>query len=407
MPTFKYKALKKGETESYESTVEAKDRFEVYGIVRKDDAQVLSVEEVTTTHAALSGDILKVFRRIKDTDRILLTRNLGAMLNAGLSLSRALDVIERQTKNPKLKDVVKGMSSEIESGGSLSSAMLKYPQVFPNIVTSMVAAGEEAGTLSESLTIVSLQLERAYDLKKKVKGAMIYPSVIVSVLLLVGVMMMIFIVPTLTETFREMEIDLPMSTRVIIGLSDFLVEYTFMAFLILAAVIAGGIATMRTERGKRGFESIFLRIPMLGTLMRETNSARTGRTLASLLRSGVNMLSSIEITKDVLQNHHYKDVLVRAHKEVQGGKALASVFVAAEDVYPPLVGELIAVGEETGALPDMLLEVATFYEKAVEQKTKNMSTIIEPFLMLIVGGAVGFFAVSMISPIYNITSTIQ
>jgi type IV pilus assembly protein PilC len=407
MPTFKYKALKKGEKESYEATIEAKDRFEVYGIVRKDDAQVLSVEEVTTTHAALSGDILKVFRRIKDTDRILLTRNLGAMLNAGLSLSRALGVIERQTKNPKLKDVVKGMSSEIESGGSLSSAMLKYPQVFPNIVTSMVAAGEEAGTLSESLTIVSLQLERAYDLKKKVKGAMIYPSVIVSVLLLVGVMMMIFIVPTLTETFREMEIDLPMSTRVIIGLSDFLVEYTFMAFLILAAVIAGGIATMRTERGKRGFESIFLRIPMLGTLMRETNSARTGRTLASLLRSGVDMLSSIEITRDVLQNHHYKDVLVRAHKEVQGGKALASVFVAAEDVYPPLVGELIAVGEETGALPDMLLEVAAFYEKAVEQKTKNMSTIIEPFLMLIVGGAVGFFAVSMISPIYNITSTIQ
>jgi type IV pilus assembly protein PilC len=164
---------------------------------------------------------------------------------------------------------------------------------------------------------------------------------------------------------------------------------------------------MRTKIGTRIFETVFLRIPMIGTLMKETNSARTGRTLASLLASGVNMLTAIDITKDVIQNSYYREVLVKAREQVQKGSPLAEVFIEAEHLYPPLVGEMIAVGEETGALPDMLREVAQYYEREVDQKTKNMSTIIEPFLMLIVGGAVGFFAVSMITPIYNVTSSIK
>lgn len=410
MPTFKYKALKNGEDEPYENTVEADDRFKVYSMARKENAQILSVEEVSSKGGSVSltkKDILAPFRRVKTTDKILFTRNLGAMLQAGLSLSRALSVIERQSKSIKLKEVVKDVASEIKKGSDLSSAMKKHPRAFSSLVTSMVAAGEEAGTLAESLATISDQLERAYDLKKKIRGAMIYPSVIVFVLITVGTGMMIYIVPTLTETFKSMDVDLPMSTQIVIAISDFLVAHTLVSFLGLVAFVAAFISSMRTQRGKRVFETVFLKIPIIGTLMKETNSARTGRTMNSLLSSGVNMLTALEITERVIQNSYYKEVLVNARAEVEKGQALANVFIEAEKLYPPLVGELIAVGEETGALPKMLSEIAKYYENEVSQKTKNMSTIVEPFLMLIVGSAVGFFAVSMISPIYGITSSIQ
>ncbi|KKS28704.1 MAG: Type II secretion system protein [Parcubacteria group bacterium GW2011_GWA2_43_11] len=407
MPLYLYKALRKGESEPYEAKLEAKDRFKVYDVVRKDNAQILTIKEIKEHASLFEFNLLSFFLRIKENDKIMLTRNLGAMLKAGLALSRALSVLERQTKKPKLKEVLQGVSNSIQQGSSLSGAMEKYPKVFSNLVVSMVASGEEAGTLAESLLTISEQLDRVYSLKKKVRGAMIYPSVIVFVLGTVGTLMMIFIVPTLTETFKSMEVELPMSTRVVIFLSDFLVAHTLLALLSLVGLVAFFMAAMRTSYGKRTFETIFLHIPVLGTIMKETNSARTGRTLSSLLSSGVNMLTSIEITRNVLQNSYYKDVLLAAQTEVEKGQALAKVFIEAEKIYPPLVGELIAVGEETGSLPDMLHQIATFYENEVDQKTKNMSTIIEPFLMLIVGAAVGFFAVSMISPIYGITASIQ
>ena len=407
MPLYLYKALRKGESEPYEAKLEAKDRFKVYDVVRKDNAQILTIKEIKEHASLFEFNLLSFFLRIKENDKIMLTRNLGAMLKAGLALSRALSVLERQTKKPKLKEVLQGVSNSIQQGSSLSGAMEKYPKVFSNLVVSMVASGEEAGTLAESLLTISEQLDRVYSLKKKVRGAMIYPSVIVFVLGTVGTLMMIFIVPTLTETFKSMEVELPMSTRVVIFLSDFLVAHTLLALLSLVGLVAFFMAAMRTSYGKRTFETIFLHIPVLGTIMKETNSARTGRTLSSLLSSGVNMLTSIEITRNVLQNSYYKDVLLAAQTEVEKGQALAKVFIEAEKIYPPLVGELIAVGEETGSLPDMLHQIATFYENEVDQKTKNMSTIFEPFLMLIVGAAVGFFAVSMISPIYGITASIQ
>jgi len=316
-------------------------------------------------------------------------------------------VIERQTRKAKLKDVIHTLVDDIEKGGALSESMTKHPTIFPKIMTAMIRAGEESGTLSDTLSTVSKQMEESVLLKKKIKGAMLYPGIIVTALGIVGALMLVFIVPTLTETFRDMGVELPMSTQIIIGLSDFLIAHTLVALLLIVAGVAGFISAMRTKGGKHLFETVFLKIPVIGEIMREINSARTGRTLSSLLASGVNMLQAIEITRDVVQNSYYQTVLAAAEKNVQDGRPLAEVITRAEKLYPPLVGELIAVGEETGALPDMLEQIAEYYENEVSMKTKNMSTIIEPFLMLIVGGAVGFFAVSMISPIYSLSSTIQ
>ncbi len=405
MPTFTYKALRKEDNTTYEATVEAKDRFEVYSLVRKDGGQVVSVRESSKGISLASIDIGKLFSRVSGMDRVLITRNMGAMLRAGLTVTRALSVIERQTRKAKLKDILHTMSMDIEKGAQLSDAMKKHPKAFPSIVTAMVRAGEESGTLSDTLRTISEQLEQSVELQKKVKGAMLYPSIIITVLLIIGALMLIFIVPTLTSTFSGMGVELPASTQFVIKLSDFLIAHTLLALILLVSSIVGCILALRTPAGKHVFETVFLRIPIMGELMKEVNSARTGRTLSSLLSSGVNMLQAIEITCDVVQNSHYRTILLQAQEHVQQGKPLAEVFTRAEKLYPPLVGELIAVGEETGALPDMLKEVAEYYEREVSMKTKNMSTIIEPFLMLIIGGAVGFFAVSMISPIYSITQS--
>jgi type IV pilus assembly protein PilC len=401
MPTFKYKALKKGESESYEGKVEAKDRFEIYGIVRKEGAQVLSVTEVTGSDAFMNK-LNTMVSRVSMSEKIIFFRNLGAMIKAGLPLSRALNVMERQTKKIKYKEVLSDVQSEIQKGGDLNAALNKHPDTFSPLMVAMIKAGEESGSLTESCIIIANQTERSYELKKKIRGAMIYPSVILTVLIAIGILMMLYIVPSLASTFSTMGSELPTSTKTIIFISDFLVNYTIPTIATMIAIVALFIAFVRTPNGKRLVESIVLPLPVIGTLVKETNSARTGRTLSSLLGSGVHVLQAMEITEEVIQNTHFKEIILQARDQVQAGAPIADIFVENEKLYPPLVGELIAVGEETGNLPDMLIQIAEFYESEVDQKTKNMSTIIEPVLMLVVGIAVGYFALAMISPIYTV-----
>jgi type IV pilus assembly protein PilC len=403
MPKFTYKAVRKEDGSTYENTVEAKDRFEVYGLVRKEGGEVVSVAE--SKGGALNIDIGKMFGRVSESEKIILARNLAAMLLAGLSLSRALNVMERQTKKAKLKMILGDIQQHIQQGGDLNSAMAKHEKVFGSLMVAMVKAGEESGNLADALRLVADQTERVYELKKKVRGAMMYPSVILFVLFGVGILMMLYIVPSLAETFDALGTELPPSTQLIMTLSSLLVNYTILFFIGIAAFIGLFVAFARTSGGKRAIESVVMRIPVIGQLVKETNSARTGRTLSSLLSSGVHVIHAFEITEDVIQNTHFKEVLHAAKVRVQKGAPIAEVFIEQERLYPPLVGELIAVGEETGNLPDMLKEVANFYEKEVDQKTKNMSTIIEPVLMLLVGGAVGYFAVAMIQPIYGVAQS--
>jgi len=401
MKRFAYTAQKKDYSVE-RGTLEAEDRFAVQDQLRKNGMQALTVEEVRGG-GSFSIDLLAPFKRVKKIELILLLRNTSAMLHAGLVLPRAMHVMMRQTKNEKLKTVLSDILANIEQGGSLSSGMKTHPEVFTPLIIAMVESGEESGSLAEALKTISTQIERSYTIQKKVRGAMMYPAIIIGALGLVGGIMMVYIVPSLTETFREMGSELPATTQFVIFLSDFLVAHTLLVLGMIVALVGAVMYSLRTPWGKRFFEMVTMKIPVIGVLIQETNSARTGRTLSSLLSSGVHMVEAIEITQKVIQNSYYREIIAEAKKDVEKGKPLAHAFMSAEKFYPPLVGELIAVGEETGALSDMLGEIATYYENEVEQKTKNMSTIVEPVLMLVVGIGVGFFAVSMISPIYNIS----
>ncbi len=398
---FEYKAIQK-DGKMTEGSREAVDSPTLARTLKEEGIVLISAHEKRKGPKGFSLS----FRTFKMTEKIAFARNVGSMLDAGLSLSRALEVIARQTKNTKTKAIIVDINEKVKAGSSLSIAMESHPKIFNSLFTSMVRAGEESGNLAESFANVSGQLEKNYQLMKKVKGAMVYPSVIIFAMGVVGFFMMTYIVPTLSKTFREIGVDLPVSTQIIIGISDFLRNETILFFGVLGAIAFLFVLLVKSKAGKRILDVLVVKAPLFGQMSKEINSARTARTLSSLLKAGVPYLQAIQITKGIVSNHIFKDILDKAEKKVETGDKISQVFTDNEKYYPAFVGEMVAVGEETGDLSSMLLKVAEFYENEVDQKTKNMSTIVEPLLMLFVGVGVGFFAISMISPMYSLVDNI-
>ena len=402
---FKFKA-QKADGEIYEGEKEAIDKFTLYKELKRGGEAVLSASPVEAKRSWNISHFIKFFGRIKTHEKIIFARNLGAMLEAGLALSRALSVLERQSKKEKLKELFKSLNETVSKGKTLSEALSGYPTLFSSLFISMVKAGEESGGLAGSLKTVSNQMDAMYDLERKVRGAMIYPAVIFSVMIAIGALMMIFVVPTLTATFRDINAELPFSTKIVIGISDFLRDHTLLGIGILIAVVALAYSFLKTKIGKRSADFTLLHIPLVSTLVKETNTARTARTLSSLLYAGVPITKAIQITGEVLQNSYYKEVLQKAQASIEKGAPMSGTFMEREDLYPVFLAEMLSVGEETGKISEMLAGVGTFYEDEVSQKTKNMSTIIEPFLMILIGTFVGFFAVAMISPMYSVMDSV-
>jgi type IV pilus assembly protein PilC len=405
MAKFTYTA-EKNDGEVYKGVADAKDRYELYAQVRREGGRIISLTQDRGANPLCFTYWNNLLRTVSDYEKILFARNLGAMLSAGLPLSRALSVEERQTRNPRLSGVITQLSSDVRRGATFHDALAIHTKVFSPLFIAMVRAGEEGGDLAKTLLVIAEQMERMYGLRKKVQGALIYPSIIVVAIIGIGALMMTQVVPTLAQTFEEMGAELPASTQVVIAISDFLVEYTVVA--IAGVLVFAGMlyAAARTRIGKRLIDLFFLRVPVVGTLVREVNAARTARTLSSLLTAGVDILTALQITQDVIQNSYFRDVIKDARASVGKGEQLAATFARNEHLYPPFVGEMIAVGEETGQVTEMLKCMSSFYEDEVDRKTKDLSTIIEPLLMVFIGAAVGFFAISMISPIYQLSENI-
>ncbi len=404
VPKYTVTALNR-ERETYREVLDALDRFAVYRSIRERGDHIVSIDE-EKKKGFFSFSFSVTLNGISGDEKVIVIRNLGAMLEAGLTTSRALSVLERQSKKRRLKEVLKSLVSEVERGSPLSIALSKFADVFSPLLISMVRAGEESGKLSESLRVVAVQMEKANTLKKKIRGAMMYPSIVLAAMVVIGILMLIYVVPTLTQTFNELGGELPPTTKFVISLSQFFSGHPLTSLGLIIAAVVGVVVFAKTPRGRMTIDFIMLRVPLIRGLVAETNAARTTRTLSSLLSSGVDMVLAVSITREVVQNVFYQKVLHEAEKEVVGGGALSATFSRYPNLYPPLVSEMVAVGEETGRLSFLLKETAEFYENSVEQQTKDLSTIIEPFLMLIIGAAVGFFALSMIAPIYSLSNAI-
>jgi type IV pilus assembly protein PilC len=408
MPKFTYTGEDK-EGAKIKETVDAADRFAVYEIARKAGHTVdaISSKGKFDIKGLLNIEKLEyMMSRVKDDELVMVTRNLGSMLVAGLPLTRALAVIERQSKNPRLKGVIKDVLVRINKGEQFYQALARHPKVFNDLYIAMIQAGEESGGMADSLATLSTQMEQSSSLKKRIKGAMMYPSIVIIILVIIGILMMIYVMPSITGTFEGLGTELPTTTKALIAVSNFMSNNALLTFALLGIFVGGNLTFFKSKIGKRVSSWIIPKLPVIGTMAKETNAARTARTLSSLLSSGVDVIRALNITEQVVQNYYYKEIIAEAAKRVEKGTALSEVFIEREDLYPILVGEMILVGEETGGIAKMLQELAVFYENEVQQKTKDLSTIIEPILMVFIGGVVGFFALAVIAPIYSIGESI-
>mgnify|MGYP000335999672 CR=1 FL=1 len=402
MATFTYSAsTKDGKMES--GTIDAASLFAA-GHQLKDQGLIpLSVVEKKKL------DIMGLMENVGTVplkEKIAFIQNLDLLLRSGVSAPRAMRIISKQTSNKKFRNIVIQMATDVEAGKSMHEAMGGYPKVFSHIFISMVEVGELSGNLEKSLEYLRIQLQRESDLKSKTKGAMIYPGVILSAMVIIGIALSIFVLPNLTATFKEFNTKLPLTTQLVIGFSDFMASHSIIVIGGLVVLVMGAILGLRSKPGKRVLAAVILNMPLINPLVKKINMARFARILSSLMKSGISVVQGLQVTSDAMDNVYYREVLAEAAEKVKLGKPLTEALGEHSRLFPFIVTQMLAIGEETGNLEDILDQLAQHFEAEVDDTMKNMSSIIEPLLLLIIGGVVGFLALALISPIYNISNSI-
>lgn len=406
MPQFSYKA-KTVDGEIKSGRMEAKDQPELSGILRQKGLVLVSAEQIK---GAKKGAIeLPGFLKSKKVglvDKMLFTRNLSVMLRSGLPFARALTILAEQTKSKYFSEVLEKVTEDVQKGSALADSLEKYPKVFNKLFVSMVRVGEAGGNLEEVLDMLSIQLKKDHEITSKVRGAMMYPCVILFAMSLIGILMMTFVFPSLLKMFADSKMELPLATRVLIFISDALQNYGIYLFAGFIVLLVMFFKSIKTTAGKRAFDGFLLRLPMVGGIVCKVNVARFCRTLSSMVASGVSIVQALDTVSSTLGNYYYSESAKDACLKVQKGVNLSEVAAEYGKLYPSMMIHMIEVGEETGSVEATLKQVAEFYEEEVDQFTSNLSTVIEPLLMMVMGGAVGIFAIALIQPMYSIMETV-
>lgn len=336
------------------------------------------------------------------SEKTIFTRNLQVMISAGVSLPAALKILSRQSKSHKFQKIITEISDGVVKGENFSDLLTKYPNVFSDLYCNMVRVGEESGSMENVLSILTRQMEKEHELKSKILGAMVYPAVILVTMTGIGVLMLIFVIPNLAATFKDLSIELPPTTKFVIWLGNSARDYWYMIPVIIFGIIFLLKLGAKTKLGKFLIDTVVLKIPIVSGLVKKTNSAYTVRTLGSLIASGVPITRSLELVAGSLNNSYFKNAVLDASEKIKKGAKLAEALKPYEDrLYSTLVIQMIEIGEETGKTAEILSKLAEFFEEEVSNATKNLSAVIEPVMMVVIGAVVGFFVVSMIQPMYG------
>ena len=351
--------------------------------------------------------LLDRFFSISIADKMMFTRNLAVMISSGLPLSRAVKNITAQTKNKRFAGMLDKVFTDIQAGETFADSLAKYPGVFNELFVNMVRVGEASGNLEEVLDILALQIEKEHDLNSKVKGALTYPTVILVAMVGIGIIMLTYVLPKLLGVFKDMQVELPASTKFVIGISDAFRNHSFLIGGTFIVLVLGLKLSLRTGSGRRALGFIAINVPVIKNIVIKVNCARFSRIYSSLLKSGVPVMEALKILSNTLTNYYYKEAFIESMEQVQKGVNLSQVIAKNSKIFPVLVCQMVEVGEETGKTEQVLLKLAEFYEEEINQFTKNISSVIEPVLMIIIGSAVGFFAVSMLQPMYSIMDNIK
>lgn len=354
-----------------------------------------------------SWAFLDIFSKVSLTEKLFFTRNLEVMIKSGVALVKSFEILSQQAKSKKFKQILINVSEKINKGENLSAALGYYPKVFPSLFQETVKVGEETGKLGESLRTLAKQMEKEHSLKSKITSAMVYPIMVVAMAFGIGVFLMIFAVPKIQASFTEMGVQLPLTTKIILGIAGFLSKNWIISILALLVLIFCFSIFAKSGKGGKTKSKLWLKLPIISKITKQTNSALTLRTLSSLLQAGVPIVRSLMIAAGSLSNFYFRRALEDSSQKVEKGEKLSVSLKPHQDIFSPMVIQMIEVGEETGETPSILEKLAEFLEEEVGASTERLSAIMEPLLIMCVGGAVGFFAVSMMQPMFSIMSGIK
>lgn len=403
MPQFIYTAVKKDGTRET-ATIEAGSLLSAGHQLKEQGLIPVELEE---KHEQKFWTWVKNAASVPLKEKIVFIENLHLMLKAGIAVPRGLRIITKQSRNKKFKNIMEQMANSVEAGKSLNEALADYPKIFSHIFVSMVKVGEMSGDLEQSLEYLSIQLEREHDLKSKTRGAMMYPAVIVIAMVIIGILLAIFVLPKLTSTFKEFNTELPLTTRIVVGFTDFTSAHPSVILIGLVVFVVSFILGLRTEAGKRGFDWFILHMPIINPIIKKINLARFSRILSSMMKSGISIVEGLQVTAEAMDNVYYKEVLMETSANVKLGKPLTQALSQHDKLFPVIVTQMLEVGEETGNIEAILQQLAESLEAEIDNTMKNLSSIIEPLLLLVIGGVVGFLALALISPIYSIGQNIN
>ena len=405
MPLYSYFA-KSLDGKEKEGTLEAKDERELAAILREEGyILILANQKEKKKKPKISFSFFQ--RKISLKEKLFFVRNLQVMISAGISIPKALNSLAEQTKNKRFKKILLNLAEEITKGKNFSEAILSFPDVFSEFFQNMIKVGEETGNLENVLLKVAEQMEREYELKNRVVGALIYPAVILTFMVLEGIFMLAFVVPKLSQTFKELGVSLPFTTKIVISLGDFFTKYWYFLVLFVFLIFFLFQFLKKTEGFKKFIDKIFLSLPIISPIVKNLNSAFFARSLSTLFSSGVPIIDSLEITSNTLDNFYFKSTLKGGIEKIKKGEKLSQILKNYPKIFPQTVIEMMAVGEETGQTAEVLGKLADFFEEEVTNATKNLVSVIEPLIMILVGAVVGFFAVSMVQPMYSMIQSIK
>lgn len=404
MPEYNYTARNK-DGGVVNDTVQAASREALGQALRTQGLLPTSIEEKKVSRFNFE-QIKTVFAHVSLLDKLTFIKNLSVTIRAGLPVSKALQVLTRQMPNPYFAKVVSEIARDVTSGKALSESMAKHGNVFTPIIVNMVKVGESSGELDRTLEYLARQISRDYNLIRKTRGALIYPAVVMFALLVIGYLMFTFVLPRLTATFKEFNAELPALTQIIIKVVDIFSKYGVLLAIIFLAALVVFWFWRKTPAGRELMHRLNLFLPVTGKIVKKLNLARFTIIFGGLLRSGMPIVEALRTTSNTMTNLYYQRSLADASEKVKIGTDLVVALEKYPKLYTPMVTQMIQVGEESGTMEQVLEEVANFYEAEIDDTVKNLSSIIEPVLVIVIGAVVGLLAVGLILPIYNITQSL-
>lgn len=408
MPVFEYKARDRG-GKVVAATMEATSQREVATTLRE---KGLFVSEIKAPKKGLNADIklpawLDPGSRPNMRDVTVFSRQFATVINAGLPVVQSLSILQRQTEKEGFKNALKRIREDVETGLPLSDAMAKFPGIFNRLYVYLVKAGEVSGNLDGILERVAAYMEKQAELRGKIRTALTYPTVVLVIALAVTFFLLTGIVPQFAQILDQLGGDLPLITRVLIAISDFLRTLWWLLALIIVGAVVGLIFWYRTDNGRHVLDALMLRLPVLGVLIQKTAIANFSNTFGLLLHSGVNIIESIDITKGSAGNVIVEDILEETKEAVQRGEQISATLMKYPKVFPPLVSSMTAIGEETGAVDSMMQKIAQFYEREVDEAVSSLTAALEPMLIVFLGVVVGFIVAGMFLPMFSIIGTLS